>query len=401
MEKYVITEEDMNRFNLFNNVKEKKLKLVQAAFVLNISYRHTKRLFKAFQEKGMPGLVKKYKRIRKKKKVTDLLIQKIVKYYQAYYYDFNLLHFKDKLHDVHQISLSYETLRQIMLQNKLHLVKKRKKVFRRRRRMPLAGLLIQMDSSQHRWLASVHKKWYLIALIDDATNEVPVAFFVPSDTSYANMKGIRLFIEKKGLFEALYVDQASHFKTTRKDELHQEYKNEQDYTNIEKALAELGIKLIFANSAQAKGRVERLFRFFQDRLIKEMRLNNIKNYQSANHFLQTEFLPWYNKKYTHKVESVYKGLPKDKDLDLIFTLRYYRKVKKDNTISCNGQIIQLPPNRLTLSYTRATVEIRITENKVMYILYKDQLVLKTKLAKPIKETEVEKCERYLSKRIIA
>ena len=209
-------------------------------------------------------------------------------------------------------------------------------------------------------------------------------------------------IEKKGIFEALYVDQASHFKTTRHEGLHQNVNNEQEQTNIGQALEELGITLILANSPQAKGRIERLFRFFQDRLIKEMRLRGIKNYEEANEYLVKEFLPWYNKKYTHKVPSVYKNLTKDKDLDLdlIFTKRETRKVKKDNTIPFYGEPIQLPPSQTTLSYTKTNVEIRYNEKQDLYVIYKDKVILKTKISSNIKESELEKFEKMMKKRII-
>ena len=121
---------------------------------------------------------------------------------------------------------------------------------------------------------------------------------------------------------SLYVDKASHFKTTRHGGLHYTINPEQDETQIERALNELNITLIPANSPQAKGRIEVLFRLFQDRLIKEMRLAGIKNYNQANKFLQEKFLPWYNAKYSHKdVESTYLPLPPDKNLDTIFFIK--------------------------------------------------------------------------------
>ena len=114
--------------------------------------------------------------------------------------------------------------------------------------MPNAGMLVQMDSSQHQWLEHIPIKWWLIIMIDDATNEVPYARFFLICTMFANMHVIRRFIEKKGLFSALYVDKASHFETTRHGGLHCNVSPEQDETQIERALKELGITLITANS---------------------------------------------------------------------------------------------------------------------------------------------------------
>ena len=188
--------------------------------------------------------------------------------------------------------------------------------------MPKAGLLIQMDSSQHKWLNNIEEKWWLIATIDDETNEVAVAIFFSSDTTYTNMAIIRKLISKKGTFDALYVDKASHFITTRHSSYYQNIKDDQNETQINRALDELNITLITANSPQAKGRIERLFGFFQDRLINEMRLHNIKTYDAANKFLENIFLPWYNKEYTHQAESVYKRIPESINLDIIFAIEF-------------------------------------------------------------------------------
>jgi len=399
MKIFKVTEEDMKRHDILHQVKNKQLTFKQASMILNVGYRQTLRLFRQFDNSGLHGIVKKYNNSGKNLKLNDTLSKKIIKLYEDIYFDFNILHFKEKLQENHNIILSYESIRQLLSKNGKHLPKKRRKIYRRRRRMPKAGLLVQMDSSQHHWLAHMKEKWWLIASIDDASNEVPAAFFTPSDTTYANMQNIRQITANKGLFEALYVDKASHFKTTRHEGLHQNVNNEQEQTNIGKALEELGITLILANSPQAKGRIERLFRFFQDRLIKEMRLEGIQDYEQANKFLQEKFLPWYNRRYTRDVESVYTPLPKDKDLDFIFTKREIRKVRKDNTIPFYGEFIQLPPSRATLSYTKPPVEIRCNDQQDLYVVYKDKIILKTKLSQKIKETDLEKREKFLNRRI--
>ncbi|MGQ9570911.1 MAG: ISNCY family transposase, partial [Thermodesulfovibrionales bacterium] len=125
-----------------------------------------------------------------------------------------------------------------------------------------------------------------------------------------------------GCFMSLYTDKASHFKTTRYGGVHYNVRLEQNDTQIKRALSELGITLIFANSPQAKGRIERLFGFLQDRLIKEMRLRQIKDYKEANRFLKEEFLPWYNQRYTLPVKSSYRPLPENCKLENIFCIKH-------------------------------------------------------------------------------
>jgi len=305
---FLVTEEEMKRFRIMNLVKEKKLNLINASEILKLSYRHTIRLYGKFKTKGLEGLIKKYNNKNKNRKITELIEKKICNLYKTTYKGFNITHFTEKLKENHNINVSDETIRLLLIKNKLHIQTKRRKIYRRRRRMPKAGLLVQMDSSFHQWIEGIKEKWYLIACIDDATNEVPIAEFFEKDTTFANMRVIKGLIKKKGVFEALYVDKASHFVTVRHKGLHQDIDDQQKETNIQQALKELGINLITANSPQAKGRVERLFRFLQDRLINEMRLNKITNYKQANEFLKKKFLPEYNKKYTHKSESVYKSI---------------------------------------------------------------------------------------------
>ncbi|MCM8774007.1 MAG: hypothetical protein NC820_04665, partial [Candidatus Omnitrophica bacterium] len=113
------------------------------------------------------------------------------------------------------VKLSYESIRQILIKAGLYTPKKKKIVHRRRRRMPKAGMLIHMDSSQHQWLETVKEPWWLTAVIDDANNEIPYVHFFASDTLFSNMHVIRKTIEKKGVFVCLYVDRASYFKSTR------------------------------------------------------------------------------------------------------------------------------------------------------------------------------------------
>lgn len=377
--RFLVTVKDIEKYRVLMDCLEKKIKATQASQVLGLSYIHTLRLKKKVARTGLEGLLRPYRP--SPKKIPETKAKLIEDLYKDRYSDLNVLHFKDKLADVHKVFLSYESIRQILISAGLHKPKKKKKVHRRRRRMPKAGMLVQMDSSQHKWLEHIPEEWWLIAMIDDASNEVPYAQFFPKDTVFANMHVIRRFIESKGLFMALYVDKASHFKTTRHGGIHYSVNPEQEETQIERALSELDINLIPANSPQAKGRIERLFGFFQDRLIKEMRLAGIKNYTQANRFLFNKFLSWYDSRYTHQVESAYMPLPMDKNLDLIFCVKKQRKVKADNTIQVDGQTIQIPPNDTRLSFARARVEVCILEDRRVYVLYKGSIIAESKLSK--------------------
>jgi len=398
-QKVLVTMRDIQRYRVLQEVIEKKLKGMDAADILGLTPVHISRLKAKLLKEGFEGILRKSPTLPPNRKITKEITEEILRLRESFYYDFNIMHFKDKLEENHNIHLCYESLRQLLIQANDYSPKKRKKIHRQRRRMPKAGMLIQMDSSQHQWIESIPEKWWLITMIDDATNEIPYARFFPKDTVFANMHVIRRFLEIKGLFMSLYVDKASHFKTTRHGGLHVEVGPEQDDTQIERALEELAVTLIPASSPQAKGRIEVTFRLFQDRLIKEMRLAGIKNYEEANTFLTERFLPYYNAKWAKKAENIYMPLPKEKNLDLIFCIKEQREVKADNTISFRGKIIQIPPSTIRLSFARAKVDVCLLEDKRIFVLYKNKIIAKSLLPKNNKTLKREiKIEELLNQR---
>jgi len=386
--KLLVTMKDIKRHDIIQDVLAKRLKGTEAAELLGIHYIHFLRLKKKVETSGIHGILRHGREAPNKK--IDKLSKIVAKLYRKYYYDFNMSHFNEKLSEHHGISLSYESVRQILILERLHNPRKKLVIHRQRRRMPQAGLLLQMDSSQHHWLSGIKQKWWLIAIIDDATSEVLYARFFPSDTLYANMHVIRSTIEKKGLFAALYADKASHFKTTRRAGLHYSVNPEQDETQIERALQELGITFIPANSPQAKGRIERLFRTFQDRLIAEMRLAGIKSYEQANRFLDT-FIPDHNRRFSIKnVSSVFRSLPASINLDTVFCVKKERTVNSDNTIQLQGQVIQIPPSDKHLSFAGRKVNVCILDDKRILVLYRNSVICRTKISKNNKVIKKEK-----------
>lgn len=378
---YHLTMKDIKKYDILKQVAANQIKGTQAAVLLGYHPVHISRMKKKIMVSGIQGILRPKQS--SNRKIAEPLKEQIKNLYQQTYYDFNIRHFNDKLMEVHGIKLSYETVRQILVTARIHTPKKKNVVHRRRRRMPRSGLLIQMDSSEHNWLPFIKEKWSLTATIDDATSKVPFAKFYPSDGVFNNMEAIRKTIEKEGLFAALYADKASHFTTTRYGGLHVNVAQEQDDTQIERALHEIDITFIGANSPQAKGRIERLFRTFQDRLIKELRLNNIKNYHQANQFLENYFIDYYNKRFakTQGVENSYKPLPKNINLDLIFCKKYQRTVNFDNTIQVQGITVQIPPSKYRLSFTRCIVDVCLLENNDINVLYKNQFIHSAKLSK--------------------
>lgn len=194
-QKLLVTMKDIQKYKILKDVIEKKLKGTQAAQILNLTPVHISRLKKRFLKEGFHGLLRKSPASQPNKKIYDKDVEKILKLRKELYYDFNIMHFMDKLHEFHKMPYCYESIRQILIKHNEHLPKKKKKkkVHRQRRRMPKAGMLVQMDSSLHYWLPLVENKWWLMAacrygaMIDDATNEIAYAQLSPRDTLFANM----------------------------------------------------------------------------------------------------------------------------------------------------------------------------------------------------------------------
>lgn len=374
-----LTMKELKKIKVIEQVADKKITGRDAAIVLGYTEVHVSRLKKKYFEEGIQGLIRTSRA--SPKRIPDEVREKIADIYEKKYHDFNVLHFNDKLEEEHDIMYSYETIRQILIEKGLHSVKKRKKGHKKKRpRMTNEGMLIQMDSSQHNWIESIPEKHWFISTVDDATGKILYAKFFDEDNMFNNMEVIRKVVEDNGIFLALYTDKASHFKTIRLGGLHNDVNIEQDDTNIEKALNDLNITLITANSAEAKGRIERSYRTLQDRLIKEMRIRNIKDYESANKYLPS-FINYFNRKWNKNpsAKKVYEKVPDDIDLNVVFTKRVSRKIRNDYTISYNCHIIQLPPMKKDLR--RCIVNLYITKSNEIYILYKNEVIFETDLNK--------------------
>lgn len=383
LEKYHLTMKDIKRHEIINSWLKREITGNQVSVLLSISYRHALRLKRAFKEKGLEGIVSKKRDGRKG--ISNLLKKRVADLFKGKYDSrFNIAHFNEKLDELEDIHLSCSTVRNILIEKSLHKPKKRKgdSVYKRRKRMPREGMLIQMDSSFHQWLENIPEDWYLITMIDDATNELLFAKFFHKDTSFNNMEVIREVIENKGLFMSLYVDRASHFKTTRYGGLHYEVSIEHEETHIEKILKDLGITLIPANSPQAKGRIERDLGTLQDRLINEMWLAKIKDYREANNFLSEVFISYWNRRFKRRsrVEGgVYKstfGI----NLDLIFTRRYIRTVTNDSVISFYNQEIPVPITRRKLNPVRKEVEVRLSSEGTIWVMYEGRVIYRTEIS---------------------
>jgi len=310
--------------DLVAKVAEGKVDIVNAAKLLNKSRRTIERYLKKYQKVGIQFVVHQNRGKSPVNKISDDVKRAVQALIKEKYFDVNLAHLQEILEDNEQIHVKRETLRSWA--HEIHHVKraKRRRIQARKRReiMESPGLLLQMDGSPHRWFGD--KKSCLIAIIDDATSEIHAEFF-KSETTIGCLKVLRDVIARKGIFKALYVDKAGIFGGPKRC----------NFSQVQRACGELGIEIIFANSPQGKGRIERSFDTFQDRLVPELRLNNVQDINSANRYLQDVFIPTFWRDQIEVISrndgSEFTPVPDHIDLDDIFVAKDYRKIRNDHT----------------------------------------------------------------------
>lgn len=372
--RFLMSQKELQRYHVVSKTIEGRMSTGEAAEMLGLSQRQVFRQKAKIKASGPQGLIHGNRGRSPATVKPEHLMQRVRQLYQTVYRGFNITHFTEKLNEVEGIQVSRETSRkELRRHNLIGKLRRAPKHRSRRERMPMVGMLLQHDTSEHDWLQGRGAALKLIASIDDANNEVPYAHFVEADGTLPNMEVMKEILGRKGIPMAFYVDGASHNKTHRGAGIHRRLTGgDYEETQIERALKELGINLIIAGSPQAKGRVERLFGTFQDRLISEMRLRNISTREEANRFLNQEFLADFNRRFTVKAAkrgSAYRKLPRAINLDAIFCIKKERTVQRDNTISYNSRVFQIIPDNGRLSYTRAKVTLQEWTDRSIHVLY--------------------------------
>lgn len=311
-----------------------------ASLILGVSTKTITRRSRKVLEKGMLGICHGNINRRPVNKKSDLIENHVKKLITQEYFDRNILHIRDTLRDGHGINIKYSTLRRWC--HDVNVVKKRKRrrstqSRKKRTRMSHEGFLLQMDGSPHYYVPM--KEWVLIAAIDDATNDIPAAEFYESETTFNCMDILEQVITTKGVPWGVYVDRAGWLGGSKRAH----------FGEFRRACEELGIELIFANSPQAKGRIERWFQVPQDRLVAELRTQKITDMKQANDYLKNYFIKEYwNKEKTiasKLSESKYRPAPSMETLREVFSRREYRRINNDYTFrwkTNDYQIMQIP-----------------------------------------------------------
>jgi transposase len=333
----------------------KKITWLQAAQIIGISPRQMRRWLRRYEEFGYDGLFDRRTGKPSPKRVPLETVELVLSLYRDTYFDLNVRHFHEKLVEVHHIQLSYTWVKKAL--QGAGLVKKqrnRAKHRKRRARRPLPGMMLHIDASKHRWFAD--SRFYdLIVVLDDATSEIYYAQLVEEESSITIMAALREVVERKGLFCSLYSDRATHFFITPKGA---ERVDHRQVTQVGRAMRELGIEMIAAYSAQARGRSERNFGTWQGRLPQELRLRAITTLEEANEFLRC-YIGEFNERFARPAAQSGTAFQsaKGKELDRVFSLQHERVVAKDNTVSVGKRVLQIEKSkwRATLAGCRVIV----------------------------------------------
>lgn len=337
-------------------VLARQLTFWQAARILRYTARHMRRVVCRYQQEGFAGLLDRRRNRPSAKRMPWARAEQILNLYRERYFDFSVRHFHEKLREQHGISYGYTCIKRLLQEAGLVLrAPKRGRHRRRRERRPMAGMLLHIDASTHRWFASEQYDDLLVVL-DDASSTVYYAQLVEQESTGTVLAALREVVETHGIFCALYSDRGSHFWLTPQQG---EMVDRQRLTQVGRAMRELGIEMIPAYSPQARGRSERNFATWQRRLPQELRLHGITTREQANRFLREHYIAEFNRKFAvapAQPESAFVPVS-GQDLQRIFSVQSERVVNQDNTVHIANRILQIEktPWRGTLARCRVLV----------------------------------------------
>ena len=378
MKDRIMTTEERLRLTVIEELTDGKINASTAATKLNLSVRQVKRLKKKFSRGGHDFLIHGLRGKAGLRKTDIQMETEIVKIIKEKYHDFGPLLAWEKITEVHNIAIGRETVRAIMIRNNIWKSRKRKRgeYFAWRDRRAAYGELQQFDGSYHDWFEGRNPdlpEACLLASIDDATGKLTKAVIGEDESVNAVFGFWREYVEEKGIPVGLYVDKFSTYKINHPAATD----NAELMTQFKRAMRVLDADLIFANSAQAKGRVERLFETLQDRLVKEMRLAGINTIEAANVFLKKIFIPWFNSRYAVVPKSdqdYHRKLDATtvKKLDSIFSKHYVRGINNDFTVQYKSRFYQLEQIQPTTVFKTDKVLIEDRLDNTIKIKYKER-----------------------------
>jgi transposase len=385
----IMSQKESNRLHIIRQAIDKAITQDRAADMLGLTDRQVRRIARSVKREGDAGICHKTRGKRAHNRIADKVKDKAVILCRDTYKEFGPTHASEKLLENHRIKVSEETLRGWFQEEHIPYKSRKKRPHRQwRERKPHRGEMVQMDGSHHDWFEGRGPWCVLMGYVDDATGTVYARFYEYEGTLPA-MDGFKRYIRLYGLPQCVYLDRHSTYKVTAKQTIEEELNDIQPMSHFEKSLATLGVEVIHAYSPQAKGRVERLFGTFQDRVVKEMRLAGVTNIAEGNTFLDG-YLPEFNRKYSKEAvqkANFHRPIVNKRALDTILSIKTERALRNDFTIAHNKKLYQIKSN---VRAKKLTVEER-TDGTMRIIHNGQQLRYQEIHARPVMtEKTVEK-----------
>ena len=372
--KVTLTMKEQHKLKMVIDYEAGKIRAQRAAELLGITKRQFRRLVAAYRQRGIVGLAHGNRGRSPANRISEAVRQEILRLAKETYRDYNDCHFTEELAEqAEPILVSRSTLRRIRRATGQGSPRKRRapEYRSRRERYPQAGMMLQTDGSRHDWLEGRGPWLTLVAMIDDANNEVPWAVFREEEDAAGYFLVLEQVCMSKGIPQSIYADQHTIFQSPSQPSIEQELYGELPRTQFGRLVDELGIQLIAARSPQAKGRIERLWGTLQDRLIKELRKAGANDLESANRVLAA-YLPKFNARFQIEAAqsgSAYLPWPPDRDPAHYFCFKYTRTVTNDNTIPFNNHRLQIPPGPGRKSYAKARVQLHHSMDGSLAVFY--------------------------------
>jgi transposase len=373
MEGLTLTTREQNRLQTLNGVLEKHWPMREAAKIMGVSERQGWRILAAYRKEGAAALAHGNRGRTPANAISPALSRRVVALAKDRYSGVNHSHLAELLEEREGITLSRSTLRRLLTRAGIPSPRRRRppRHRHRRQRMPQEGMLLQMDGSHHRWLEDRGPWLTLYLAIDDATGTIPHALFREREETLGYFKLLEAIIKQCGIPLGVYTDRHSVFHVERGP-----HNGKNLFTQFGRALHELGITHIRANSPEAKGRVERANGTFQDRLVSELRLSRVSNITEANQVLR-EFLPRFNQRFgvpAAQSGQAYRPVSPGTDIKSILCVKERRRVARDNTVQYRGRNLQLFPDAEKVSYAGAYVEIQERLDGQVLACYQDKIL---------------------------
>lgn len=362
------TQEELKRLHVIRKAIDKTITQAEAAGVIDLSSRQVRRIIARVREEGDKGIIHRSRGRPSNRALPDALKDKALRLFKDKYRDFGPTLASEKLFERDKIRINDETLRLWLIERTIPYRKRKKRPHRQwRERKECSGEMVQMDGSHHKWFEDRGAPCVLMGYIDDATGR-PFARFYPYEGTLPAMDSFKRYIKRHGIPISVYLDKHTTYKSNGKPSIKDELNNVAPLSQFERVLKELGVEVIHANSPQAKGRIERIFNTFQDRLVKEMRLRKINTIKTANAFLG-QYLAGYARRFGRepaKDGDLHRPCPKDTYLDRMLCIKTERVLRNDFTVVSNGKLYQILDN---VRAQRVIVEEHI--NGSIKIRYKD------------------------------